>query len=213
MLEIAKAYPFAFAFLVGLPFMLGIFSGAIGAYSGYDNLKQRQESNQEKQEDKRHHARLEEFISQHKDQVGVIRHYETQLAHVQGNTDVLRRIIEQYDQLNEAIANHEMFTGQQQAKDRIAASEQIIDNLKYLLGTTKIISENDRPALAINVAPNLFRVILSVPMRIPPHLEFRDIPAGIHPNVIEKTNVGFTVVFVPQTTPVTSFGFIANADL
>ena len=53
----------------------------------------------------------------------------------------------------------------------------------------------------------------SVLMRIAPHLEFPNLPQGVAANVVEKTNVGFTVIFTPQSIVVDKFGFAASAEL
>jgi hypothetical protein len=104
-------------------------------------------------------------------------------------------------------------TGQENVRDRIVSSDQIIENLRLLLGVTQTTPGPGGQALLINTAPNTFRVIFAVPMRIPPRLEFPNLPEGVSANVVEKTNVGFTVVFTPQSIAVNKFGFIADAEL
>jgi len=50
-------------------------------------------------------------------------------------------------------------------------------------------------------------------MRVAPALSFSGLPDGVEAHVIEKTNIGFTVVFTPSTIPVEKFGMQASAEL
>jgi hypothetical protein len=50
-------------------------------------------------------------------------------------------------------------------------------------------------------------------MRIPPNLTFLNLPAGVEAHVLEKTNIGFSVVFTPSAIPVEQFNFAASAEL
>jgi hypothetical protein len=66
--------------------------------------------------------------------------------------------------------------------------------------------------LIVKTASNTFKVIFAVPMRIALKIEFRDLPTGVAANIIEETNVGFTVVFTPQSVPVEFPKFSADAE-
>lgn len=202
LMELFRTFPLLSLFLMGAP----LAGGFVGAFLGFDNLKERLETN-------RNRARVETALDEIKLPVETIRHYEAQFSAAQQNTDVLRSIIRQYDQLRSAIAIQSRFTGQENVRDRIVSSDQIIENLRLLLGVTQTVPGPGGQALLINTAPNTFRVIFAVPMRIPPRLEFLNLPQGIAANVVEKTNVGFTVIFTPQSIAVTKFGFIADAEL
>jgi hypothetical protein len=50
-------------------------------------------------------------------------------------------------------------------------------------------------------------------MRIAPDIQFNHLPQGVSATVVEKTNVGFTVIFTPQTIAVDKFDFVASAEL
>lgn len=67
--------------------------------------------------------------------------------------------------------------------------------------------------LIIKTAPNVFRVTFNVPMRIAPKLTFYNLPSGSMANVVELSNVGFTVVFTPADIPIENFNFTASAQL
>ncbi|MGO9427555.1 hypothetical protein [Rhodoblastus sp.] len=204
LIEIFRIYP-----LLSLALMIGPFvGGVIGAYLGFDNLKGRLETNQ-------HNERVEKSLDQIKIPMETVRRYETLASKYEHNTSLLQLIIRQYDQLRRGIATQSWFSGKENVQDRIVSSEQIIENLRALLGVTQTVPGpgGKGEALRIQTAPNTFRVILPVPMRIPPRIEFSGLPAGVIANVIEKTNVDFTVIFSPQSITVNNFGFTADAEL
>jgi hypothetical protein len=202
LIEVFRTFPLLSIFWIVVP----LAGGFVGSYLGFDNLNERLETN-------RHRQHVEIALDQIKTPVETIRRYEAQLSATQQNADVLRLIIHQYDQLRSAIAIQSRLTGQENVRDRIVSSDQIIENLRLLLGVTQTVPGPGGQALLIKTAPNTFRVIFAVPMRIPPRLEFRDLPQGIAANVVEKTNVGFTVIFTPQSIVVDKFGFTADAEL
>lgn len=164
-------------------------------------------------ETNRHNEHVETALDQIKIPVETIRRYETQLSAGQQNTDVLRLIIRQYDQLRNSIAIQSHFTGQENVQDRIASGDQIIENLRSLLGVTQTMAVPGGQALLIKTAPNTFRVLFNVPMRIAPRVDFPNLPNGVNATVLEKTNIGFTVMFSAQSIPVEKFGFTADAEL
>ena len=93
------------------------------------------------------------------------------------------------------------------------SGDKIIENLRLLLGETQTSPGPGGQALIIRTAPNTFRVIFAVPMRIAPDIQFNHLPQGVSATVVEKTNVGFTVIFTPQTIAVDKFDFVASAEL
>lgn len=200
-IDVFRNFPLLSVALVVAPLM----GGFIGAYLGFDNLTGRLETN-------RHRERVETGLDQIKIPVETIRRYETLLSEQNQNTSGLRLIIRQYDQLRQAIEVQSRFSGKENIRDRLVSGEQIIENLRALLGVTQTVPGPGGQALRIKTAPNTFRVIFAVPMRIPPSLDFRGLPTGVTANVIEKTNVDFTVIFSPQSIAVDTFGFFASAD-
>jgi hypothetical protein len=205
-IEVFRTFPLLAVLLIVVPFAGGIISGLVGSYLGLDNLSARLET-------KRNRDQVVTALDQIKIPVETIRRYESQLSEAQQNTSVLRLIIMQYDQLRSAITNQSRFSGQENVQDRIASSEQIIENLRSLLGVTQTVPGPGGRALLIKTGPNLFRAIFAVPMRVPPHLEFQGLPNGVVVHVVETTKVGFAVMFTPQSIAVETFGFVANAEL
>ena len=201
-LRIFGQFPILFPLMVIIP----LFGGMVGAYLGFDNLRERVETSA-------HQARVESELDQIKVPVEVLRRYETALQNNQQNTEVIQRILRQYDQLRLGISAHAALAGKENTNDRLAASEVILENLKSLLGETQSISNQNGDCLIIKTSPNMFRVIFATPKRIPPHIKFSGIPDGAKDNIIEKSNIGFTVIFTPQSIPVETFSFSASAEL
>ena len=200
--EIFRAYPLLFVLLVFLP--LG--GGAVGAYLGYDNLRERLAT-------ERHRERVETSLDQLKTPVEALRRYEAQLSADAQTDEALRLVISQYDQLRGTINNQSRLSGTENPQDRIASGDQIIESMRSILGRTQTIPGPSGRALVIKTAPNEFKVIFAVPMRIAPDLQFPSLPAGVTPHVIEKSNIGFTVIFTPASIPIETFGLIASAEL
>jgi hypothetical protein len=128
--------------------------------------------------------------------------------------EIIQQILAQYDQLQYATKLFEARTGIADTKDRLAASEHILTELKTVIGNNvQLRRVGNGGILIIKTAPNVFRVTFNVPMRIAPKLTFYDLPSGSMANVVELSNVGFTVVFTPADIPVENFNFTASAEL
>ncbi|WP_441256017.1 hypothetical protein [Tardiphaga sp. 285_C5_N1_2] len=209
MLELVKSYPLAYLLLVIGPVVAGIF----GALVGYENLATRLRN--DKQND-RIESRGDQIVTEVKElkvPIETLKRYEAQLDAAGQNTEVLKVLLRQYDQLTAATSNLEKFTGHADQADRVASADHILREIHALLGTTKLQPGPGGAALIIKTGQNTFRVTFAVPMRIPPTLEFEDLPKGVTPVVIEKTNIGFVVIFTPTTTAVEKISFTASAEL
>jgi hypothetical protein len=89
----------------------------------------------------------------------------------------------------------------------------ILSEMRVLLGNPNINAiSHDSGDLWLVTGQNSFRVTLPTPMRVAPKLTFSGLPEGVIPNVVEKSRVGFWVVFGPQTIRVETFGYSANAE-
>lgn len=127
--------------------------------------------------------------------------------------NILGRILAQNNQLQYAIGINEQMTGVKNDKERLEAAQKIISELEVIL---RNVTPRDTPQgqiLIIKTENNTFRVTFAVPMRVPPTLTFYNIPTGSTANVIEKSKLGFTVVFSPMTISVEHFEFSASAEL
>jgi hypothetical protein len=147
--------------------------------------------------------------------IGAITNLQGQLKNHQDAERVTQRILTQYDQLKQGIEVFESFTEKLNEHDRVAAAEHIMKELQLAANNTvQLIDTPQGRGLVIRTGANTFRVTFPVPMRIVPDILFPQLPPGVTANVIEKSNIGFTVVFVPQTIPVQTIPpFSASAEL
>jgi hypothetical protein len=147
--------------------------------------------------------------------IDVIRQLQSKLNDQEQARIVSRRILAQYEQLMKGINVFEQMTGQKDERDRVAAAEHIMKELQ--VAATNVVHVIDTPqgrGLVIKTAPNTFRVTFPVPMRVAPEVVFQNLPPGVTANVVEKSNIGFTVVFAPLTVPIDTIpGFSASAEL
>ncbi len=207
--EVVRNYPLLWIALVFTP----LAGGIVGAYLGFENLSTRLAREQQQQRIESRQEAIKNQIDGLSIPIESLRHYERALQAQGQNFDVLRLILAQYDQLHRALAMREQFLGAEDSRERIATAEHILGELRALLGEAQTVPGPGGQALIIKTAPNTFRVTFAVPMRIPPDLKFLGLPEGVEAHVVEKTNIGFTVVFAPVNTVVEKFGFEASAEL
>ncbi|MGB6534484.1 MAG: hypothetical protein WBF58_00810 [Xanthobacteraceae bacterium] len=122
-------------------------------------------------------------------------------------------LLKSFDNLQRAIQQREKLTGTKDIENRLAVAQHIIDELKVILQNVHTFETSQGKGLIINTAPNTFHVTFPVPMRTPPNLTFPDLPPGSTPDVSDKTNIGFTVIFRPTNIRVDVFHFTASAEL
>lgn len=145
--------------------------------------------------------------------IDALKNAQQQLVNQQNAIEIVRRTLAQYDQLQSAINSFEKIRGTKDVNESLAAANHILSELKIELGDIHFRDSPQGQILIIKTAPNTFRVTFAVPMRIPPNLTFQGLPSGTTANVIERSDLGFTVVFVPATIPVNHFDFSASAEL
>jgi hypothetical protein len=124
----------------------------------------------------------------------------------------LKLIIDHYERLQSAQSLFDYYAGKIDRTEHQEIEEQQARDLVLVLQNCGVIATPFGSALKIRLGPNYFRVVLPMPMRIPPRLRFTELPAGVTADVAEKSNLGFTVIFSPVTTTVKSFGIIADAE-
>lgn len=88
-----------------------------------------------------------------------------------------------------------------------------MDLVETVIPTVRRDPQLPNDPLIINIAPNTFRVLFSVPMRIPPRLKFTGLPENVAADVIQNSEFGFTVLFTPPSVRVEKFGYEADAEL
>jgi hypothetical protein len=214
--QLFQTYPWGVITTVVLPIITGlvaIIGGIVWSGAGYENLKH------QFTEDERA-RRIEETVTAiHEDKTDIqgalklFEFYDNRLAEAGKRDAVLVALINQYQQLSRAI---ELF-GQMSQGDSLQEKGKISTEILKILNqdVVRTLVRDDLPGkpLLIEVAPNSFRVIFNVPMRIPPTLTFLGLPEGVTASVSDKSEISFTVSFLPLSIPIHSFGFTASADL
>lgn len=208
-MELIKLYPLIFAFTVILPAL----GGFVGAYLGWDSLKSRHEDalHQEKVSESLQNveSRLEPITSQ----IATIKRYETALSEYNQKDEVLTAVLAQYLKMKSSLETFRNFRGTENVEEEEQLAESILSTL-----TSNIIPITEAPGLPndpliISLSHNTFKVIFSVPMRIPPNLTFTNLPEGTSTEITEHTRFGFIVKFVPENITINRFSFNADAEL
>ena len=207
--EAMEAYPWLAVALILVP----LIGGFIGAGIGADNLRSRLEADRQKIEDAKRYDERTAQIAKLQVPVDTLRRYEATLEQNGQNFELLRHIIAQYDRLQSGIRVHEGFVGALDIGARLATAAEIIASLRSQIGNISTVAVQGGDALIIKTAPNMFKVIFPVPMRITPALGFPDLPAGVTPQVLEASPIGFTVHFAPESIAVDKLHFSASAEL
>jgi len=133
-------------------------------------------------------------------------------AKYQAHDESLKRIVAQFDNLRRAQSMFEAFTSPN-AQQHAAINDREVADVTTALANIDIVASPMGDVLKVRLGQNFFRVIFPVPMRIAPAIQFSDIPASVKPTLIENSNLGFTVLFLPLNVPTEHFGFAASAEL
>ena len=208
-MELIKAYPIIFAFTVVLP----VLGGLVGAYMGWDSLKNRHEDQVHKQHVESELTSINKHISPISDQITIIQRYERSLAESNHKDLVVTAVLGQYKKMKSALESIGTYRGRgsKNETEKEALGENILNLLSSELMPVKTLPNHPNQPLIINMAPNIFKVLFSVPMRIPPELTITGIPEDVTPQIVEKTQYGFTVQFENIEKTILSFGFEADA--
>ena len=115
--------------------------------------------------------------------IEVIRQQQHRLAGQEQAQGIVKRILDQYDQLQKGVEVFEQRTGRANQQDRLAAAEHIMKELHAAMnGAVQLIATPDGRALVIKTGPNTFRVTFPVPMRVAPAITFHRLPAFTRDN-------------------------------
>jgi hypothetical protein len=210
--ELLGAYPMSFVASVIFPVLAGV-AAICGSFAGYENLKHQFDSDQQAK-------RIEEGVSSiradstaHAATLRLLESYEKKLTAAGKRDTVLTALINQYQRLSQANTLFGQFGHRDASQDQGKIAATILDILNKDVVQTTVRTDLPGQPLQIEIAPNSFRVIFAVPMRITPRLTFTGLPDGVSASVSDASEISFTVTFLPLTTPVTRFGMIADAEL
>jgi hypothetical protein len=135
------------------------------------------------------------------------------LAKFQAHDESLKMIVEQYDRLNSAQSLFDSMGGKTDENQRAEINIHTVEDLKDMLKNFDAIATPAGNGLRIKLGLNMYRVIYPVPMRAVPKLSFSGLPHGVTATIIEPSNLGFTVLFLPLSVSVDHFDLIADAEL
>ena len=209
MVEIIKIYPLIFILTVILP----VIGGLVGGYMGWDSIKSRHENRVYKRELNKSIKDIDAKLVPISSQIAVIERYEKELSSHNQKDEVLSAVLAQYKQMKKATEGFQRFRGVENKSERGMLAEHILSTITDSLLPVAEAKNLPNQPLIIGLAPNHFKVVFSVPMRVPPQLNFQGIPGGTTAQVSEHTKFGFVVQFFPIEIPVIKFGFTASAEL
>jgi hypothetical protein len=212
--DIAGAYPWAFVGLIVLPIFAGL-GALVTGFAGYENLKHQLASDQQAQ-------RIEQGVNEIRDKntalettTALLKTYEEKLA-ASGNKDaVLTALINQYQRLSHSTALFGAMARKDMSQERGKIAAEMLNILNQDVVHTVVRDDIPGTPLMIEIGPNSYRVIFSVPMRVTPRLTFTGLPQGSSASVSSASEIGFTVTFFPLSIPVRlgQFGVVASAEL
>jgi hypothetical protein len=139
----------------------------------------------------------------------VLRDYQSTrnlVAKYQVHDDSLKNVVDQYDRLRKANSFFASWYGKTLADQQTAINAQNIEDLKSVLNNFQAAATPLGDGLQIKLGMNMYRIIFSVPMRITPAISFGKLADGTTAQIIESSNLGFTVLFLPLSQPVNVFG-------
>jgi hypothetical protein len=145
----------------------------------------------------------------------ILQDYKTKrdlAAKFQDRLDSLKIIVAQYDRLQDAQSLFDSFHSKPDEAQHADIDRARAQDVKNALNNIEAVATPVGPGLRIKLGVNLYRIIDPTPMRAPPKLTYTGLPAGVEALVGEKSNLGFTVLFLPTSIPVDHFGWIASAD-
>lgn len=208
-MELLQTYPVAFLVTVVLP----LITGVVLAIGGYDSLKARSDSDAQLSRIEKNTEHALSQLPNINATLGTLVRYEQALEASGQRDEALAAVLAQYKGMKRASEVWERFRASANHEEKAQLASEVLDILSTNLIPVAAPENLPNKPLILSLGANTFRVLFSVPMRIPPRLEFHDLPTGIEAHVTEKSKFGFSVTFAPSAIPVSHFGFSADAEL
>jgi hypothetical protein len=209
--KLFDAYPATFILTIIFPLVAGI-GAFVGSWGGYENLKRQFASSQQSQRIEQGVSSLLSNDSVLQSTLRLLESYNEKITAAGKRDAVLAAIINQYQQLSQAATLFGQISHRDPSQDQGKVATEILKILNHDVVRTLVRDDLPGKPLVIELEPNSFRVIYPVPMRVPPTLTFTGLPAGVSADVSDKSEISFTVSFLPTSIPVKTFGVIASAD-
>lgn len=193
--------------------VLPVVTGVVVAFGGYETLKARAESDAQLNRIEKNTETVLNQLSNVTGALATLTGYEQTLAAVGARDETLAAVLSQYKGMKHAADTWERFRASQTHEEKNQLATEVLEILSSNLIPVSVHDNLPNKPLILSLGANTFRVLFSVPMRIPPELAFDGSPTGTTATVTEKSKFGFTVIFSPSTVPVANFGFTASAEL
>jgi hypothetical protein len=208
-MDLIRAYPLIFLFTVLLPF----FGGIVGAYMGWDALKGRARTERHQNFVESRLTDISAALPQLEEKAATIRMYQQVQDAAKSKDQYLVTVLAQYERMKNAAEVFEQISGRKKDSPELnGLAETILSEIRRVLPPIRVDSTLPNNPLIILIGENMYRVLFSVPMRVPPHLEFQNLPTGVAATITENSEFGFTVLFSPRSVSVEHFTFTADAD-
>jgi hypothetical protein len=210
--KLFDVYPAMFLLTIVAPLLGGFGAAVIGSWVGYENLKRQFSSSEQSRRIEQGVNDLRSNKSELAITLQLLESYNEKITAAGKRDAVLVALINQYQQLSRAAALFGQISHRDAWQDQGKVATEILKILNQDI--VRALVRNDLPGkpLVIELAPNSFRVINPAPMRGPPNLTFTGLPEGVSAVVSDKSEISFTVSFLPVSIPVKTFGVIASAD-
>ena len=208
-MDLFVSYPGSYLMTIVLPLVTGL----IVAFGGYETLRARAESDAQLNRIERNTEAALKQLPDVTATIATLNRYEQALAAAGAHDEALAAVLSQYKGMRHAAETWERFRASKDHEEKYQLATEILEILSTNLIPVSAPDNLPSKPLILGLGPNTFRVLFAVPMRIPPELAFQGLPQGTTATVTEKSKFGFSVIFSPNTIPVTNFGFTASAEL
>jgi hypothetical protein len=204
MAALMQNYQWAFIGTVLLPLVTGV----ILSFVGFEALQDRAKSDAQLDRIEKTAEQTLKQLPDINNTLATLSRYEQTLASFGERDKTLAAVLAQYRGMKHATEVFERFHTSKNHEERDQLASEVLDILSTNL--MPVSTQEDLPTkpLILGLGSNTFRVLFSVPTRIPTQLQFMGLPPGTVAKVIENSKFGFTVVFEPASVPISTFGFI-----
>lgn len=209
MAALIQNYQWAFIGTVLLPFVTGIILSVAGFVALQDRAKSDAQLDRIEKSTEQTLKQLPDITNT----LATLNRYEQTLASFGERDKALAAVLAQYRGMKHATEMFERFHASKNHEERNQLASEVLDIFNTNLMPVTTQENLPTKPLILGLSPNTFRVLFAVPTRIPPQLIFTGLPPGTEAKVIENSKFGFTVIFEPISVPISTFGFIGNAQL
>src|SRR4051812_38589209 len=187
--QLFDRYPAMFFLTIVVPLVGGLGTGIIASWVGYESLKRQFSSSEQSQRIEEDLRDLRSNNSALATTIDLLRSYNDKIIAAGSRDAVLTALINQYQQLSRATALFGQMGRSGATGDQGRVAAEILKILNEDVVHASVREDLPGKPLVIELAPNSFRVINPVPMRVPPNLTFTGLPVGVSAVVSDKSEI------------------------